>query len=350
MSKEVCSDPLVSVLMVVRNEALSVTDAINSVRQQSHERWELLVLDGDSTDATADVVRDISRQDSRVRLLRNPGRVIPTGLNVGLRAALGTYIARLDGHSSWNETYLAHAIVDLTARPDAAGVGGRRFGVAGSATGRAIALALSSPLGVGNSVYHYGEQPQDTDHATNGVYRAGPVRSVGGWDEALLVNEDVDFDYRLQQAGFALLYDPRLTTAWKVRESIPDFFRQYRRYGRGKAAMVRKNGARAMRARHLGAPGLVLALSGSVLAGCAGRRVPATLVPAVYVSAVAVGSIRLVKADPAHPGLTRPLAMALVAMHIGWGIGFIEGILLRRSPAAASQDERGVVELATHNE
>ncbi len=329
---------LVSVLMVVRNEEAAVADAIASVRGQTYPDWELLVLDGGSTDATTDVVRAVAAEDARIRLLDNPDRVIPAGLNVGLRAARGDYIARLDGHTSWNHTYLADALASLAVRPDAVGVGGLRFGVARTRTGRAIALALSSPLGVGNSVYHYATEPQDTDHVTNGVYRTEPVRAIAGWDERLLVNEDVDFDHRLQRAGWTLLYDPRLRTAWRVRETIPDFFRQYRRYGRGKAAMVRKNGPSAVRARHLVAPGLVVALVASVGLTLAGHPV-AIAVPAAYGAAILFGSARLVARDPGARDLTIPLVCALISMHVGWGTGFLEGLLARRGPAAASQQE-----------
>ncbi|MGH3565068.1 MAG: glycosyltransferase [Pseudonocardia sp.] len=335
------SSPLVSVLMVVRNEQKSVMNAIVSVLSQSHSQLELLVLDGESSDDTPYIVRRVAESDPRVKLLRNPHRIIPAGLNVGLAAATGSFIARLDGHSNWNTTYLADALRNLHERPDAAGVGGTRYGVASSVTGRAIALALSSRLGVGNSIYHYGKEPQDTDHATSGVYRADLARSISGWDERLLVNEDVDFDYRLRQAGFALLYDPKMRTAWSVRESLTDFFRQYRRYGRGKAAMVRKNGARAMRARHVGAPALVLALAVSSLAAVSGRRTAAAFTPAAYLSTIIVGAWRLSRTETDRVVLMRPLVLAFTAMHLGWGIGFLEGLLLGSAPAAATAKEPG---------
>jgi hypothetical protein len=73
------------------------------------------------------------------------------------------------------------------------------------------------------------------------MYRTDAVRQIGGWDEQLTVNETVDFDHRLRAAGWTIGYQPAMTVRWDVQERLGDLFAQYRRYGRGKAGMVRKN-------------------------------------------------------------------------------------------------------------
>ncbi|MDT0353500.1 glycosyltransferase family 2 protein [Pseudonocardia charpentierae] len=331
---------LVSVLMVVRNEQDRIRDAIASVLGQSHSALELLVIDGGSTDRTEQIVNELAERDDRVILLQNPRQIIPSGLNVGLAKAGGSYVARLDGHSRWDPQYLETALADLERRPDLGGVGGKRFGVAAGPTGRAIAAALSSPLGVGNSVYHYGREQQETDHVTAGVYRADAAHGNGGWDEDLPVNEDVDFDFRLRRAGFTLLYDPRMLTEWQVRESIGDFFFQYRRYGRGKAAMVRKNGMGAVRLRHLGAPALVLSLVASGLGAVRGARAAAAAVPVTYASTISLGAWAIARRRGNVSIETQRLAAALGAMHVGWGLGFLEGLVLGSRPASSTAKPR----------
>jgi len=243
---------------------------------------------------------------------------------------------RIDGHSVVAPDHLARGLGHLRARPELAAVGGLRVGVATTPAGRAIALALSSRFGVGNSVIHYGDAVQDTDHAAWGVYRADVARAVGGWDEQLLVNEDVDFDHRITLLGHAIAFDPLMRIDWQVRENVPALWRQYRRYGRGKAAMVRKNGSGAVRVRHLAAPGLVVASVIAVGALAAGRRRLPLAGLGVYGAAVGVASVRVVRRRGADEMRAWVVPAAFVTMHAAWGLGFIEGILLRLPPARSS--------------
>lgn len=329
--------PLVSVVMPVRNESVTVGAAVASVLEQTMTDLEILVIDGASSDDTAQQVSALAAADPRVRLLHNPARTIPHALNVALAASAGRYVARVDAHARVSDTYLERAVAELETRPDVAAVGGRRIGVATTATGRAVAAALSSPFGVGNSINHYATTRQDTDHASFGVFRADVLRSVGGWDEQLLVNEDVDLDHRILGQGHGIRFDPDMCIYWHVRESVRDFGHQYRRYGRGKAAMVRKNGPSALRGRHLVAPALVGALgvaAGLVVTGHS-RLAGAIVTP--YAVGVGAASVHTWRADDTAdaPSPVR-LGGAFVAMHLSWGLGFLEGYVLGLRPAAAS--------------
>jgi hypothetical protein len=287
--------------MPVRNEERSVAGAVRSVLAQSLHDVELLVIDGDSTDDTLEQVRRIAAVEPRVRVLRNPDRTIPHALNIGLREARGRYLARVDAHASVNDTYLECGVTTLDGDPGVAAVGGRRIGVAVTPSGVAVATALSSRFGVGDSINHYADSAQDTDHASFGVFRVDVLRAVGGWDENLLVNEDVDIDHRILSAGHRIRFDPQMCIYWHVRESIPALARQYRRYGRGKAAMVRKNGRGAVRVRHLAPPALVVALAGAVGTTVAGLWPVGVILAAPYAAALAVATVATQRtAEPVH--------------------------------------------------
>ena len=86
---------LVSILMPMHNAETYVADAVRSCLRQTHEDWELIVVDDASTDGSAEVVESIS--DSRVRLIRLSKNVGP-GLarNVALAAARGEWVTVLD--------------------------------------------------------------------------------------------------------------------------------------------------------------------------------------------------------------------------------------------------------------
>lgn len=332
---------MVSVIMPVRNEARSVEGAIASVLEQTYPSLEVLVVDGRSDDGTREVLEAVAAADPRIRVLDNPERTIPNAMNAGLVGARGEFIARVDAHATVNAEYVEFGVRHLQSDTGLVGVGGRRVGVARTPTGRAVAMALSSPFGVGDSINHFGREVVETDHASFGVYRTEAARGVGGWDPTLAVNEDVDFDFRLLAAGGRLLYDPEMVIRWHVRESIRDLGRQYRRYGRGKGAMVRKNGPGAVRARHLVPPALDVALITSAALAVTGRRRLAAAVVAPYAAAVGAASVVTARRE-SRAGSSEgqvslaALPLAFVAMHTAWGLGFLEG-LAGRQPHQASQ-------------
>ncbi len=343
--------PLVTVAMPVLDEEAQVAASIASVLEQTLGDLELLVVDGGSTDGTLDRVRPLAARDPRVRVLENPHRTIPRALNIALGQARGRYLARVDGHGTIEATYLARAVTALDADPRLGAVGGLRVGVARTAAGVAVATALSSRFGVGDSINHYARTAQETDHASFGVVRIEVLHRLGGWDEQLLANEDVDLDFRIMGLGYRIRFDPLMRIDWHVRESLADFARQYRRYGRGKAAMVRKNGIAAVRPRHL-APLLLLGAVGAALVAAVLHRWAVTggLVGA-YAVAVVVATALARRGEPVrapagdHPGgppapARRPspllLAASFVVMHLSWGLGFVEGMMLRRHPAPGS--------------
>jgi glycosyltransferase involved in cell wall biosynthesis len=88
--------PSVSVLMPVRNGGRFLRAAIASLLRQSLEDFELLVVDGGSTDATPRVLDRMARRDHRIRVLHRPGAGIVDALNAGLAFARAPLIARMD--------------------------------------------------------------------------------------------------------------------------------------------------------------------------------------------------------------------------------------------------------------
>jgi succinoglycan biosynthesis protein ExoA len=203
-----------------------------------------------------------------------------------------------------------------------AGVGGRKDGVGRTPAGRAIAAAMGSRFGVGNSTYHHGTTPQEVDHLPFGAYPVDVVRDVNGWDEQLVANEDFEFDYRLRQAGGRLLFDPAIVIRWHCRQSIGALFRQYHRYGKGKVDVAVLH-PESMRLRHY-APPLFVAY---VVAGGLVLRRPGRLLVMVapYLAAVSAASVPTGRSldDPAERA---HVPLAFLAMHIGWGLGFWSGV------------------------
>ncbi len=313
---------LVTVVVPVRNEGSTLRACLDSILAQTHRNLQVVVVDGESTDDTVAIVEEYAAADQRVELVVNPKRIVPSSLNRALEVARGIWWVRNDGHSTLPPDYVAVAVEHLrTGRWG--GVGGRKDAVADTDQGRAVAAALASPFGVGNSTYHHGTTVQVVDHVPFGAYPVDVVRELGGWDEDMVTNQDYEFDYRVRRSGRELLFDPALRIDWRCPSTVRAFARQYRRYGRGKVnTLLRHPESGAL--RHYVAPALVAGLVLGVLLAPVRRLRALALAPFVaYGLALAAASARTARTVAgARSKLMLPAAFA--AMHLGWGAGFWE--------------------------
>ncbi|WP_336030469.1 glycosyltransferase [Geodermatophilus sp. FMUSA9-8] len=313
--------PEVTVVVPARDEVATIGACLDSVLSQEGVDLEVVVVDNGSTDGTTELLHARAAADPRVVVVSNPVASIPASLNAAVAAARGTWMVRVDAHSTIPQGYVAHAVARLS-EGGWAGVGGRKAAVGRSPVGRAIAAVLNSKLAVGGSVYHWGTEETVVDHVPFGAYPLALVRELEGWDERIANNEDFEFDQRARAHG-ELLFDPRLEIAWNVRETIGDLWRQYRRYGRGKPAVALRH-PEGVSPRHLAPPALVVWLA--LAAGVAVRR-PGLAAAAVAPYALAVGaaSVAIARTAPGDAD-RRAVPAALVAMQVGWGLGFWEGV------------------------
>ena len=320
MTTEPCAE-LVTVVIPARDEESFIGPCLDAVLAQDVDDLQVIVVDGASTDATADVVRSYAERDPRVELLSNPAGIIPVSLNLAVAASRARWLVRIDAHATVPPNYVRTAVGHLQ-EGTWAGVGGRKDGNGVTPAGRAVAAVMASRFGVGNSLYHYGDNLQDAEHVPFGAYDVDVIRQLGGWDERLRVNQDFEFDYRLRRAGYRLLFDPAMTIRWHCRQSIRELFFQYMRYGRGKvrvAALHRDS----LRARHFAAPVLVVSWLAAVpLLALLPWVGLALLVP--YVIALLVASTLTSRRVDA--AARKYVPGAFMAMHLGWGLGFLQGL------------------------
>ncbi|MEZ5311622.1 MAG: glycosyltransferase family 2 protein [Microthrixaceae bacterium] len=312
-----CSD-LVTVVIPARNEERTIGEAVASVAGQTYSNLQILVVDGGSTDRTRKIVEALRVDDPRIELLGNPDRAIPFALNIALAAARGRWMVRVDAHSAIPSNYV-ETIVHRFRSGDWGGVGGRKDAVGHTAQGRAIAAVMGSKFAQGNSIYHYGTTAQTVDHIPFGAYPVELARSLGGWSETQLVNEDFEFDYRLRQSGHELLFDPEIRIDWDCRQRVSDLFSQYRRYGAGKVQTLVTH-PESLSARNLAAPVLVAGLAGSVvlLTGKRSRKLGLHgLLP--YGAVLAAGTMDTIA--NVERGERRWIVPAFMAIHLGWGTG-----------------------------
>lgn len=316
--------PTVTLIVPIRNEAAHIADCLRAVRAQTYppELIEIIVVDGASTDATRSIVEGQIVEDSRIKLLDNPDRLMPLGLNIGIRAATGRYVGVVSGHSVLPADYVVTAVQALEAT-GAWCVGGRIVRVASQPMQQAIAMATASRVGVGDSLHNYAQAAGWVETVFPGFWLREVFDRVGLFDPKMLVNEDNELSYRIREAGGRIWYDPAIAVEYVPRASLPALFHQYRRYALGKMRVLRKHHG-GVRWRHLVPAAWLGFLIGG---GIATVFAPALRLIwlagiALYLGTILIASLRL-----SGPGMAWwRVAAALMTLHTAYGLGIWQGL------------------------
>jgi len=235
--------PFVTVAMPCLNEARFIEACLRSVLAQDwhHDRLEIIVADGGSTDGTAGIVARIAAEDPRVVLVENPARLQAAGMNAAVRVARGDVIVRMDVHSVYALDYVRKCI-EVLERTGADNVGGAARALAETPFQRALCAALESPLGVGGSSYRSALKEGFVDTVFNGAFPRTVFEEVGLYDPGAITNEDAELNQRIIAARGRVYLSREIVAYYYPRDSFLALARQYFRYGRGRARTLLKHG------------------------------------------------------------------------------------------------------------
>ena len=242
----VTGNSFISIIIPIRNEATCIEWTLSQLITQSYpsDRFEILCVDGRSTDQTRSLVRQYADRYPNVHLLDNPGRLSSAARNVGIRHARGEVILIVDGHCEIGTPhYIAHVAAafeeskaDVLGRPQPLDITGA------TPLQRAIAAVRNSRLGHHPESFIYSNTPQVVPAKSVGVaYRRYVFDKIGLFDETFDAHEDGEFNYRCDRAGLVCYFTPDIAVRYRPRNSLPGLFRQMVRYGRGRVRLFRKH-------------------------------------------------------------------------------------------------------------
>lgn len=321
----------VSVIIPCYNEERFIGKALEQLADQfESNRYEIIVVDGLSEDRSRAVVEEFrkERPDLSVLLVENPARNIPTALNLGIAAASGNIIARMDAHAVPSDGYIRRCVEVL--QTGAAGAVGMPCMVrAGSDTliARAIAAAVSHPFGIGDAKYRLGAggpQQEAVDTVAFACFPKSIWKELGGYNESLHTNEDYDFNYRVRRSGRPVILDRGGHCDYFARSTLKALASQYVRYGGWKAEMIRLH-PRSIKLRHLVAPLFVASLLVLGIAGIFWKPAWWLLLVEIvtYLFCALVAGVQAAKKS--NEGLQLALVMPLVfaTIHLSWGSSFL---------------------------
>jgi len=327
-----------SVLMPVLNEERHIEASVAAMRRQSFDgSIEFLVIDGGSTDRTLEILRGLADEDPRIRILSNPLRTTPSGLNVGLAHARGRWVARMDAHTSYPADYVALGVQRL-AQGDTRWVSGPPIATGNGPVSRAVALALRSPLGRGGSRKWASDRDSeareyDLDSGVfAGVWARETLLAYGGWDERWARNQDSEMAGRFLERDERLVCLPAMASEYTPRNTVRSLWRQYLDYGDYREWTAVRH-PHTMRRSHLLAPALVVTAT-AALAGPRPTRLVARAGLAVYAAALATAGATA-RRDTDDRSAAALVPVALAAMHFGHGAGMLRGVVRHGAPVAA---------------
>ena len=319
---------LVTLILPIRNESAYIEDSLAAILKQDYpsDCMEILVVDGMSTDDTHSLIRDFSERNPslQIRILDNPGKIVPTGMNIALREVKGEIVVRVDGHCLIAQDYVSNC-VDHLKKDGVDGVGGPMESIGETKVAKAIAIGMSSPFGVGNSAFRTTSgKSMLVDTIPFPAYTWEVIKRAGLYDEELVRNQDDEYNYRIRELDGKILLANDVRSTYFSRSSLKGLWRQYFQYGYWKVRVLQKH-PRQMSLRQFIPPVFVLALFVSVLLVFSSAfRFSSMIVPLLYLTANFAASIwTSSKWKFQYLGW---LPFIFLILHLSYGLGFLAGL------------------------
>lgn len=218
--------PDISVVMAVYNGEHFLPETLQSVLKQSHAGFEFLIVDDASDDMTPDLLAQAAATDGRIRLIRNERNLgLTVSLNVGLRAASGKYIARIDADDVCLPDRLAQQLAFMEANPDHSAVAcGHHVIDASGLTMRTVSGGLDDW-----QIRWLGGFNPPAPHPTYFFRRSCYDGSTNLYDEAFRTAQDFELWSRLALQG--------------KTQVLPDVLVKYRRHANAITVLKRREQA-----------------------------------------------------------------------------------------------------------
>ena len=317
--------PKISIIMPCYNEERHIYNAINSLLDgNSNETYELIVVDGKSTDWTRIIVQDFIDRGFSIRVIENEKRTQANGLNLGISEAKGTYIVRTDAHCVYPPEYVKKS-VSLLEETGAANVGGIMFPQGRTAVQKAIAFALQHPVGVGDAKWHTGKYKGYVDTVYLGTFKKSLFNEIGLYDTNCKTAEDAELNLRILKAGNRIYLDSSIKVTYFPRETLMALAKQYFRYGKGRCYTVLKHKKITSSRQYLP---VLLVISLLVSIGLSFWYPLTLLFPLVYILSLLLAALFSWPKKDIPIKLRVLMGISWGIMHVMWGAGFLTHFII----------------------
>lgn len=330
---------MISVICPIYNEERYIAKCIDSILLQDYpqEQMELLFIDGMSSDKTRHIVNSYQQKYKFIQLLDNHSRTVPYALNIGIKAASGNIIIRLDTHAIYPKNYLSE-LVKKQSELQCENVGGICVTLPcdDTSVSKAIATAMSNGFGVGNSMFRIGaKEIRKVDTVPFGCFQRDLFEKIGMFDTDLTRNQDDEFNARIVKNGGTIYLLPELKIKYFARNKIGKVGKMFYQYGLFKPLVNKKIGSPAtirQFAPEVFVIGLVTGASLSLFSAVIFYLYISILV--FYIGLSLLSTRKEIAKDPKQAFIF-PIVFFTIHISYGWGylVGFFKFYILNKKKA-----------------
>jgi glycosyltransferase involved in cell wall biosynthesis len=321
--------PMVSLLVAMRNEERHIGKTLASIFAQDYpaDRLEVRIYDGGSMDRSWAIAEEMCAGRPLASVSRNPRIIQAAAWNLGIDEARGDILSIVSAHSELAPDYVS-AAVETLERTGADMVGGPVEAIGEGKVGDAVAIATSTPFGVGNARFHFTKVEEEVDTVFMGFCRRETYQRLR-FDEEMVRDQDDEFSYRLLDEGGRIICNPAIRSSYSNRGTFQSLWTQYYQYGFWKVRVTQKH-PRQLRPRQLVPPVFVASIVASAgLAVFSGLgRIALVSGVGAYAAANIGASILAARSDlKALPYLPPTFAI----LHLAYGSGYLAGLVRFRN-------------------
>lgn len=223
--------PRISVVVCTYNGSRTLRDCLDGLQRLEYPDCEVIVVDDGSTDHSAAIAREYN-----VRLVSTGNRGLSAARNTGLEAATGEIVAYLDDDAYPDPHWLTYLASTFRGTGHMA-VGGPNLAPPGA--GPIAECVVNAPGGPVHVLFN----DREAEHipGCNMAFRKSGLRAIGGFDAQFrTAGDDVDVCWRVLQNGWTIGFSPAAVVWHHRRNSVRDYWRQQRGYGKAEALLERK--------------------------------------------------------------------------------------------------------------
>ncbi len=326
---DLCPVMLVTFIIVFRNAECSLADLLTDISEQDypHDKFEILCVDGCSTDNSLNIIYDFQSHhaDLFFKILSNPGKILSAGWNVALAHAKGEVILRVDAHSRIPRDFIRKN-VDAISRGESIVGGARVSRVPNEKWPAFFALAEESRFGAGAAGFKHPGPARYVETLAHAAYRKHIFSLVGGYDERLVRNQDMEIHYRMRQAGFKFYFNPEIVSFHFPRSNMSGLLKQ--KFGTGYwIAITASISPKCFCARHFVPAIFVFACLVSLIFAMLKNVVPLVILILIYFFCAVFFSFRAMReANKDVKPLCCMLPGTFFLIHFAYGVGTLAGM------------------------
>ena len=293
---------------------------------------EILILDGMSTDGTREIIKDIQKQHSGIKLIDNTERYQVYALNKGIQMATGDIIIRCDVHCVYPREFISE-IVKYHHNKIGDNIGAVWDTHPGNdgKQAKSIAKVMSSRFGMGISYRTIRNQnsPIEVDTVPFGSWSKETLKEVGGFNEKFIRSQDLEHNVRMKKLGKKIILLPWVKIKYFARENYTKLWKMFYQYGYWKNKVNKEHNTLSS-FRQLFPPLLVLGFIVSILLFTFSTINPYFMVPLLSLSFVYLSFIIFASVSICYPkalSLFFHCIAAFAVVHFSYGVGYLHGFL-----------------------